>query len=559
MAIMPLSAGARLGPYQIVALLGAGGMGEVYRARDPRIGREVAIKVLAPSFSGDADRLRRFEQEARAAGTLNHPNVLAIYDVGTQDGAPYLVSELLEGQTLRSRLGSALAVRKAIDYALQVVHGLSAAHEKGIVHRDLKPENIFITKEGHVKILDFGLAKLSHPEIMGAQQSELSTIDRTESGVVLGTVGYMSPEQVSGRRVDHRSDIFSFGAILYEMLSGRKAFRGERPVEKMNAILNEEPAPLSGTSKNISPALERIVVDCLGKKPEERFQSARDLALALEAISMTSEPSSAAPGISRKRRWLPVVVSIILVAGIVSAFFTGKRVERALTKIQPASQPKFQRLTFRRGTIYSARFAPDGHIIVYSAAWEGKPPEIYSSVPESGEYRSLGLSNAGILSISRTGEMAILLHCRYVGPDIGLIGTLARVSMSGGAPRELTENVISADWTPDGRNLAAVRQLGGTYRLEFPIGKTLYETPNIIRDVRVSPKGSWIAFLEARENDNAVIAIDQTGKMQTLSRGWALVWGLAWSHREMRCSSEQTRTFCIPKSFTPYRFPEKSV
>ncbi|HYV41588.1 MAG TPA: serine/threonine-protein kinase, partial [Thermoanaerobaculia bacterium] len=273
---MSLSSGTRLGPYEILAPLGAGGMGEVYRARDDRLKREVAVKVLPASFSNDPERLRRFEQEAQAAGGLNHPNILAIHDIGTLEGAPYIVSELLEGETLRERLSSgALPVRKAIDYAVQIAHGLAAAHEKGIVHRDLKPENLFVTRDGRVKILDFGLAKLTQPESGARELTELPTAAAaTEPGVVLGTLGYMSPEQVRGKPADARSDIFAFGAILYEALSGKRAFHGESAADTMSAILTKEPPDLSETNRTIAPGLERLVRHCLEKNPEERFHSA---------------------------------------------------------------------------------------------------------------------------------------------------------------------------------------------------------------------------------------------------------------------------------------------
>ena len=291
---MTLAAGTKLGRYEIRSKIGEGGMGEVYCARDERLNRNVAIKVLPSTFSQDAERLRRFEQEAQATSALNHPNILAIYDVGTHDGAPYVVSELLEGETLRQRIGgTALAPRRAIDYALQVTKGLSAAHGRGIIHRDLKPDNLFITKDGRVKILDFGLAKLTQPGDSELSQTSIPTrrVD-TDPGKVMGTVGYMSPEQIKGRAVDHRSDIFSFGAILYEMLSGRRAFHGESAAEAMSAILREDPPDLSETNQRISPALERLVNHCLEKNPEERFHSASDLAFALEALSSaTSGPS----------------------------------------------------------------------------------------------------------------------------------------------------------------------------------------------------------------------------------------------------------------------------
>src|SRR2546428_12039170 len=275
---MTIPSGTKLGRYEIRSQLGAGGMGEVYRARDERLNRYVAIKVLPASLSQDQDRLRRFEQEAQAAGALNHPNILAVYDVGMHDGSPYIVSELLEGETLRERMGgTAQPQRKAIDYAQQIVHGLAAAHEKGIVHRDLKPDNIFITKDGRVKILDFGIAKLTQVEGAEAQTDIPTRRVDTGPGVVMGTVGYMSPEQVRGQKVDHRSDIFSFGTILYEMLSGRRAFHGESAADTMSAILKEDPPDLSDTNQNISPALERLVNHCLEKDPESRFHSPTDL------------------------------------------------------------------------------------------------------------------------------------------------------------------------------------------------------------------------------------------------------------------------------------------
>ncbi len=293
---MPLSPGSRLGPYEILAAIGAGGMGEVYRARDPRLERDVAIKVLPASFSADADRLRRFEQEAKAAGLLNHPNITAVYDIGSHDGAPYVVQELLEGETLRAVVsGGKLPPRRAIDYSLQIVHGLGAAHEKGIVHRDLKPENIFVTNDGRVKILDFGLAKLTHAEDRG-QGSNLPTATAgTEPGVVMGTLAYMSPEQVRGKPADARSDIFSFGAILYEMLAGRRAFHGDSAADTMSAILREDPPDLSATNQNLPPGLERIVRHCLEKSPDQRFRSAHDLAFALEALSGMSVSTAIAP------------------------------------------------------------------------------------------------------------------------------------------------------------------------------------------------------------------------------------------------------------------------
>ncbi|HEY4229977.1 MAG TPA: serine/threonine-protein kinase, partial [Thermoanaerobaculia bacterium] len=352
---MPLTNGTRLGPYEILSPLGAGGMGEVYRARDPRLGRDVAIKVLPAAFSSDPDRLKRFEQEARAAGALNHPNITAIHDLGTNpsDGAPYVVHELLEGETLRSELASGrFSQRKAIEHAVQIAQGLAAAHEKGIVHRDLKPENVFVTKDGRVKILDFGLAKLTQAE--GAPNAAATSIPTaTEPGVVMGTLGYMSPEQVKARPADARSDIFAFGAILYEMLSGQRAFRGDSAGETMAAILKEDPPELSVTNQNVSPGLDRIVRHCLEKNPERRFQSASDIAFDLETLSGLSTPRLQAPAAPARLRG-PIGLAAAALAIALAGLFAG----RLIWKAPPVAVPEFHRLTYRRGFVWSARFSP---------------------------------------------------------------------------------------------------------------------------------------------------------------------------------------------------------
>src|SRR5262245_49921656 len=340
----PLKAGTRLGRYEIRSAIGAGGMGEVYSARDAQLGRDVALKVLPASYSVDADRLHRFEQEACAASALNHPNILSIYDVGKHDGTPYVVSELLEGETLRRRIhGTPLASRRVIDYALQIAHGLAAAHEKGIVHRDLKPDNIFITNDGRVKILDFGLAKLVQVDRDLLQTDIPTRRANTDPGIVLGTVGYMSPEQVKGRSVDQRSDIFSFGAILYEMLSGRRAFHCESSAETMSAILKEDPPELSDTNKTVSPALARLVNHCLEKNPEARFHSASDLAFALESLSggtSLSQQSTILPTWGprlKSREFIAWIVAGIAVVAAISAlamyYFRGTPIEKRVLKL----------------------------------------------------------------------------------------------------------------------------------------------------------------------------------------------------------------------------------
>src|SRR5262245_57192827 len=435
---MPLDSGAKLGPYEILGPLGAGGMGEVYRARDQRLARDVAVKVLPRSFAGDPERLMRFEQEARATGQLNHPNILAVYDIGTHDGTPYVVEELLEGETLRDKLsGSALPTRKAIDYASQITQGLAAAHQKGIVHRDLKPENLFVTGDGRVKILDCGLAKLKPAAPTASQMTAAPTAVETGAGVVMGTVGYMSPEQVRGQTADHRSDIFSFGCVLYEMVSGRRAFQRDSSVETMNAILKEDPPEISQTRADLPPGLDRIVQHCLEKSPDERFQSARDLAFQIHALSSPSAVALGRSGIAKTPRTLKMKPALAA-AGVAVALAAGVLAGRMTAK--PEASFQYDQITFRQGTLYSGRFSPDGETAIYSAAWEGNPREIFTAQYAAPESRSLGLPPADVLAVSSSGELAVLLNARFTN-GYQRTGTLARVPLSGGVPREVLENV----------------------------------------------------------------------------------------------------------------------
>jgi Tol biopolymer transport system component len=529
---MTLAAGTKLGPYEILAPLGAGGMGEVYRARDPRLKREVAIKVLPASFSQDADRLRRFETEAEAAGGLNHPNITSVYELGSHEGSPYIVTELLEGETLRNRLLSgALPVRKAIDYAVQIAKGLAAAHEKGIVHRDLKPENLFLTKDGRVKILDFGLAKLK-PETGQDGKTDLKTVSGgTEPGVVLGTMGYMSPEQVRGRAADKRSDLFAFGTILYEMLSGQRAFRGDTAADTITAILTKEPPDLSQTNKEIHPGLDRIVRHCLEKNPEERFESARDVAFDLEALSGVSSATGATtavhtPPVRTRRPW-PLLAGTALVSAAIASFFAFSAGRKAAYVVPPS----FRQLTFSRGEVGGAHFAPDGQTIFYSAAWEGRPFEVFVNRPESPESRPFGLAGAEVLSISKSGEMAVSLN-RRTTEAFRRTGRLARISIAGGAPREILDDVQWADWGPDGKDLAIARDVGVRNRLEYPIGKVLYETTGWVGHPRVSPGGDLVAFIDhpvSGDDGGYVAVVDRSGKKRTLTDLFATAQGLAWS------------------------------
>ena len=496
---MALLTGTRLGPYEILSSLGAGGMGEIYRGRDSRLGRDVAIKVLPSAFASDPSRLARFEKEAKSVAALSHPNILAIHDFGSHDETLYAVTELLQGETLRERLlDGALPVAKAVAFAIQIANGLAAAHDKGIVHRDLKPENIMILADDHLKILDFGLAKQAQLP-GGVPNADGATIGSdTEAGLVLGTVGYMSPEQVRGQAVDGRSDIFSLGALVYEMVSGKRAFRGESPADTMSAILREDPPDLMGAVRNLPSALDRITRRCLEKRPESRFRSAHDLAIALEAISTTTGVESIPEGAEAPSK---------------------------------PPHPKFKRLTFRNGNISGARFADDGRSFVYGAAWEGKPYEIYSSRPESPESRHLGLPPGDLHAVSTTGEMAISLGHRHTF-WFEASGTLARASLGGGGVRLLLEGVAHADWAPDGKTLTLVRQVGGRYRIEHPAGTTLYETADWVGLPRVSRDGLSVAFADhpsAGDKSGRVCVMDRDGRRKVLTGFMTNVSGICWS------------------------------
>ena len=531
---MALTSGTKLGPYEIQSLVGAGGMGEVYRAHDSRLDRTVAIKVLPASFSADRDRLQRFAQEARAAAALNHPNILSIFDIGEEKGSPYVVSELLEGETLRARVRSGpLPTRKVIDHAMQVAKGLAAAHEKGIVHRDLKPENLFLTTDGRVKILDFGLAKLTRPEAASGSGDAPTVQVATETGLVMGTAGYMSPEQVRGKPADNRSDIFAFGAILYEMLSGKRAFHGESAADTMSAILKEEPPELSETAHNVPPGLERVVRHCLEKHPAQRFQSAGDLAFDLEAmteISATSKSGAQAilpVGPESSHRLLLAGAGVALIA--VAMLALGWRLGRG----RAAQPPEYRQITFQTGYIGDARYTPDGSI-VYSATWEGSEPQLYLARPDDTVSRELGIKDAGLLAVSKSGELAIRLSTSYMS-GYERIGTLARLPLGGGAPREVLENVQDADWSPSGDSLAVVRYLpqNSHWRLEYPIGHVLLDTINWISGPKISPDGKWIAFGDhenpAGDDQGSIAVIDMEGHEKKLSSGWVSAQGIVWS------------------------------
>ncbi len=522
---MRLVPGSRLGPYEVVSVVGAGGMAEVYRARDSRLGREIALKVVNESLASNPDLVRRFEQEARIAGSLNHPNVVVVYDVGVHDGAPYLVTELLEGESLRQRMTRGrVPPATALDWGIQLAHGLAAAHRRGIVHRDVKPDNVFIVAGGQVKLLDFGIAKLAE-EVRGGPHGMMdATVTPagagTRTGSVLGTPGYMSPEQVRGDPVDSRTDIFSLGAVLHELLSGERAFPGASLVESGYAILNQDPPALPPA---FPPAVGQVVLRCLQKEPERRLQSAEDLAFALELVR---SPTSPAPRVARGRRRL--VVPLLLAVTVLSAAATAG-VWRWRASSGEAPRPELAQVFYRLGAVRAARFAPDGRVI-FSASFDGKSEEVFAKTSASIEPQSLGVTDALLLGVSSSGDLALLLEPRF-SRAFSMHGTLARVGGVGGTPRELVERVEFADWSPSGE-LAVVRNVGPTSRLEFPVGKVLAESSGWISNPRFSPTGDRIAFLyHPLFNDDMgePRVVDLQGKSKVLGPRWPRVLGLAWS------------------------------
>jgi eukaryotic-like serine/threonine-protein kinase len=499
--------GRKLGNYEIVDKLGEGGMGEVWRARDTRLSRFVALKVLPTEVAGDVNRRQRFEAEARAVGALNHPNIVAVYDVGQDDGRAYMVSELVDGESLRALINRGPAgARQLRDIAAQIADGLAAAHGVGIVHRDLKPENIMVTREGRVKILDFGLAK----QTAKPTSDVTATTALSEPGMVLGTVGYMSPEQVRSEPVDQRSDIFSFGCILYELATGKRAFQGNSPVEVMSAILKDEPPELAASGSPSPPGLESIIRRCLEKRPEQRFQSAADLAFALRSVSnpSASQPAQIGPKISSRRKWLwPAVAAVGGVALAMGGYLVRDRTAAP-------TLPEFGRLTFRQGRISAVRFTSDGQGVVYAANWDGGPSRIYLVTPGNPESRDLEMpEGAQLVSLSSKGDLALL-----VGPfGKDGTGTLARNSVSGGQTRQLLEDVFTADWSPDGNSMAVARRVNGKWRLEYPLGKTLWESEYPPYGLRISPDGDQVVFCVYTEGSRiGLMTVDRAGRRKLL-------------------------------------------
>jgi eukaryotic-like serine/threonine-protein kinase len=546
-----LAAGARLGPYEIVSALGAGGMGEVYRAKDPRLGRDVAMKILPAAFSADPDRLRRFEQEARSAAALNHPNILTVHEIGTHAGQPYIVSELLEGQTLRDAFGhGGLPVKKVIEYAIQICHGLAAAHEKSIVHRDLKPENVFVTKDGRIKILDFGVAKLTDVAVLGAGATMMATRAETSPGLVIGTISYMSPEQVRGQTVDHRSDIFSFGSILYEALSGVRAFTGDTAADTLSAILGTDPPKLTIGRGSISSGLERIVRRCLEKLPGQRFQSATDVAFALETVTNTTEwAAPTAPAADRGVRWAApfVLTATAIVAALIGAAAMWWTV-RPDTPAQSdrVSLVELARLTHDAGFSDSPSWSPDGTLFAYSSNRSGNF-EIYVRRVEGGQ--EINVTNdpaddvqpafspdgTAIAFVSTRSSRTSLIKTGFAFGPTGLNsrtygGDIWVTPALGGRARRVAEDGNFPVWRPDGRTIAYVSGTeshrailerpteGGESK---PLLSSSASTWEIMR-LRYSPDGRWLTF----ENiDRKVLVLPGVGGTpQELLRGRSHTW-----------------------------------
>ena len=531
---MALTAGTKLGPYEILSPLGAGGMGEVYRARDPRLQRDVAIKVLPAFVSRDPDRLRRFEHEARATGALNHPNILAVFDVGTYEGVPYLVTELLEGSSLRTRLmAGPVPARKATEYGVQIAHGLAAAHDKGIVHRDLKPDNIFICRDGRAKILDFGLAKLAGPEAADATVTSLGAIDHTGSGVVLGTAGYMSPEQVRGQKADSRSDIFSFGVVLYEAITGQRAFAGATAADRASAILKEDPPDPRASGLNISPALARIVHRCLEKNPQERFESARDLAFHLETLSTDSYSDSfEASAATLPRRslaiWFTAAVAVL-------ALFAAGWLYRDRTQAGKSRPVTFLRLTDFAGLEESPAFSPDGKSVVFVSDSTGSR-QIFIRLLAGGPPLQITHDAGAHLEPRWSQDSASIIY--YTPPPEGdAQGTLWEVSALGGPPRRLESGLSGADVSHDGKHLTFFRL--GDKQMQLVASDRDGSNARVVMQVPVSfsyrrprwsPDDRSIAFLHSRENwaDDVYVVRADGGIAKQVSDDNTLMSGVAW-------------------------------
>ena len=526
---MALTSGTKLGPYEIQSPLGSGGMGEVYRAKDSRLDRIVAIKVLPAHLSSDAALKQRLEREAKAVSKLSHAHICALHDIGHQDGVDFLVMEYLEGETLEHRLlKGPLPPEQTLRYAAQVADALAKAHKLGITHRDLKPANVMLTKSG-AKLMDFGLAKQSGVGPLAAALTEM-TVEQaklTSDGMIVGTFQYMAPEQLEGKEADARTDIFAFGELIHEMVTGKPAFSGKSRASLIAAILTTEPPPITQLQPLTPPALERVVKKCLAKDPDERWQSASDLASELQWITTASQSGSTAtvPVKPGQRAYVPwVVAALAVVVAVAAAAWSVGR----WTAAKP--RPKFTRLTYQQGYLSNARFARDGQTVVYSAQWYKDPLHVYSVRTEFPQSTKVDLPSAALLALSSSGDMELAVDPVY--ESWFMYGTMAQAQMAGGTPRAQEKDVIAADYTPDGRTLAVVRRANQKVQLEYPEGKVIYTTAGYLDYVRLSPSGKEVAFVEHPvygDDRGWVSVVDETGNRKQLTREFGTVQGLAWS------------------------------
>ncbi len=528
--------GSQIGPFRIISQIGAGGMGVVYKAEDTRLRRTVAIKFIKPAATktpGQSVERDRMEREARTLAGLSHPNVCVLHDVGDADGSFYLVMEFLEGETLRQVMqGKPLPPRKVMDYGAAMAEGLAAAHAKGILHRDLKPENLFLTTDGQIKILDFGLARLRLSAFESSPLEAETASLLTSPGTVLGTYGYMSPEQARGGAVDSRSDIFSLGAILYEMLTGQRPFSGNSPAELISSLLRDDPLDLGELSPQAPADLVRIVNRCLEKSPEKRFQSASDLAFNLLNLkhpisSSRALPASEIPLIKARKPYQVwgsfALAALILLAG--GGFWVWTRSHAAM-----ASVTDVQPLTFDRGFISSARFALGGQTVIYSAKFNDQPMQLYTTRLGSGTARAMHIPGV-LASVARDSQLAILQNCQYGFSLDTCLGTLAVESTLGETPRPLLSNVLAADWGPRGKNLA-VSHFAGEYQIEYPIGHVLFRSANDLTYLRISPDGKWLAFQDSYPSSDLgrlYFISTKTGKNFAIGPSWSAQEGLVWA------------------------------
>jgi eukaryotic-like serine/threonine-protein kinase len=530
----------RIGTYEIVSLIGAGTMGQVYRARDTRLNRDVALKVLPPLLAVDSDRVGRFRREAQVLAALNHPNIATLFGIEESDGVQALVLEFVDGPTLADRLlRGALPVDEVLGLAAQIAEAIEAAHDKGIIHRDLKPANIKVTPNGTIKVLDFGLARAWD----GATVAQLSaaptlTAVADRERAFLGTPAYMSPEQARGRALDKRADIWAFGCVLFEMLTGRSAFAVETVSDTIASILERDvdwEALPSSTPERLRDVLRR----CLQKDLHWRLRDIGDVRIELADASRPAAPADltlATSGHGRRRLGARVLLAMFALGAAAAVGYLTAAAGNS-------SVPVFRQLTFRHGTISDARLAPDGRTVVYRATWGGGRPDLFLLRPENLQSAAIGLTNAGVYAISSRGEMAVSLGCRLNWGEC--LGTLGLVPMLGGRPREVAKDVLGADWSPDGKQLAIVSVAGDMYELQYPINKTLYRTPGWITSARVSPRGDYIAFLDhdrLGDSSGSVTLVDLDGRKRTLSEDWQSLQGLAWSAdgREIWFSGSRT-------------------